>query len=364
MDLNNPNDPMNLNITSNDFSNTNDIETGFNSEIITKFNSEYDLESNKYVYKPYSYYNFIETNDFGDAFIEYQESPPKKIKENFSYNSLDTLNLSSNSYDQTNQINRFDQKTQSNFDNKTNEENTLNGSYDFKFKNFYEKKKYFELVELKFKLQKQNIFHYENISDKFTNNRCYCCKNYLIIHELEEYKFIEKYNKKKFTSNNYNNFSNENNYSSDEKKYSGIYNILSNLKPRLSSKYIKILFRLKPELFKHLNLTKYKYIENLPYNYCKNNENLTYLYENYFYQPDINDGDYVKCSICTKEYCNIHIQFNPFYMKKCSFCSKYWSICTWCKYDHLLLQFDFQDNIFDENIVCKCFHSNQSSYDF
>jgi len=170
-----------------------------------------------------------------------------------------------------------------------------------------------------------------NNSDKFLDNKCYCCKNYLIIHELLQYKFIEKYKKnKEFLDDN--------------------------IPQQLPSKYIKMLFRLKPKLFSGLNLENYKYLDSLKYNYYINNDNLSFLFETYFYQPNISYDDYIICTICLKNYCPKHTILNEFFMKKCNCCSKYWNICAWCKNDYLFEQFDCNNKIIDEYMLCSCFH--------
>jgi hypothetical protein len=183
---------------------------------------------------------------------------------------------------------------------------------------------------MKLLLEIKNNLHLNN-SDKFLDNKCYCCKNYLIIHELLQYKFIEKYKKnKEFLDDN--------------------------IPQQLPSKYIKMLFRLKPKLFSGLNLENYKYLDSLKFNYNINNDNLSFLFETYFYQPNISYDDYIICTICLKDYCPIHTILNEFFMKKCNCCSKYWNICAWCKNDYLFEQFDCNNKIIDEYILCHCFH--------
>lgn len=237
---------------------------------------------------------------------ETNQSPLKKIKESKSFNDLNKIiienNIDTNKYNITN--------------------NECKDNISTKKSNFFAIKKFLE--------NKKKFLHLNN-SDKFVDNKCYCCKNYLIIHELLQYKFIEKY------------------------KISSLDNKENNAQ-KLPSKYIKILFRLKPKLFIGLKFNNYKYLDSLKFNYYINNYNLSFLFETYFYQPDISYDDYIICTICLKDFCPIHTVLNEFFMKKCNCCSKYWNICAWCKNDYLFEQFDFDDKIINEDILCCCFH--------
>ena len=234
---------------------------------------------------------------------------------------------------------------------------------------------YMHFLAIKLLLEKENHIPFKNDSNKFIDNNCFCCKNYLVIHELVQYKFIEKYNKNKSqfrTIHKINLFNLNLNSITDTEISTQIDDVFNQINlnptpyptpnptpnPTPSSKYIKLLYRLKPDIFLNLNLSNYKYLESINFNYCKTQDNLKYIYEIYFYQPDISDYDYINCTICSKKYCPIHIILNEFYMKKCNYCIKYWNICAWCKNDHLINQFNSFDQIIDEDILCMCFHKS------
>ncbi len=189
-----------------------------------------------------------------------------------------------------------------------------------------------ELAELSFDLSLERKKRDLNDSIKFKNSLCYCCKNYLIIHPVNEYIFIEKYNKK---------------------------NKIKNYRP--SSTNIKLLYRLRPELFINLKCENYRYIDNIQINRVRNYEDMIYQYEIYFYdyrEETNNEKDYYTCSICDRNYCEKHLDFNPLHISKCKYCTKRWYICTWCKYDRLCYNLDLDGNLHEdfEKDLCNFFH--------
>jgi hypothetical protein len=178
-----------------------------------------------------------------------------------------------------------------------------------------------------------------NTSELYKYNPCYCCKNYIIIHQDNEFNFINKY----YIPNKLN------------KKYN--YST-----SKSSSKNIKILFRLRPELFDDLNLKYYKYLDGLiPYRFSSS-QDMMFQFEILFYSKNNEDSelnyysyDTVSCLICEKKFCQTHMDFNPFYFKKCTLCSKSWCICSWCKYDKLYPYFT-NEELTNIDILCKFFH--------
>lgn len=217
------------------------------------------------------------------------------------------------------------------------------------------KKNAFYYFSLKLHFQIEDTKTY-NTSLLYKDNDCYCCKNYIIIHPKYQYRFIEKYNKNKIYPKRL----------QCSNPFPKIQNSIIDFglclkseinKPTLrpSPKYIKLLYRLRPELFIYLHRTNYKYIDSLTFHKNINVESYKLLFENYFYQTG-QYNDYINCSICLRKYCNMHYNMNNFYNKKCNYCKKHWTLCSWCKYDHLSENIDFYNNICDEETLCLCFH--------
>ena len=197
-----------------------------------------------------------------------------------------------------------------------------------------------------------------------SNHPCFCCRNYILIHEVCQYSFIEKYNKDNMDSRKMDSYS----------TWRDSPPIATTLRP--PSKYIKILYRLRPDLFKDLDRNQYKYIDRIvPSSSKMTDSNYMCIFENYFYQghPPVGDNsddsdhppteeitntnDYVVCSVCSKEFCNMHFTMNEFYMEKCKSCTKHWAICPWCRYDYLHENFDIDNKISHEKELCICFHN-------
>lgn len=205
--------------------------------------------------------------------------------------------------------------------------------------NNYDSKNIFYYYYLNTKFNTEMFRPSLNTSELFLHNECFCCRNYIVIHEKLQYQFIEKYNK----------------YNSSPPVIEFDIQLSENTPPihRPSSKYIKILFRLHPELFKHINLSHYKYIDRLKIQPYISNDHFAYMFETHFYQTNL---EYIQCSTCRKKYCTMHFSVNKFFMSKCSMCPKYWCICPWCRYDHLYKNISFLDKLLDENLLCMSFH--------
>ncbi len=198
---------------------------------------------------------------------------------------------------------------------------------------------YLSSIMFDIRLEKNNP--YLNTSSKYKYNNCYCCKNYILIHPQNENTFISKYLK----------FTNREKCNIIKSKY---------LKP--SSKNIKILFRLKPELFKNIDIKNIKYLDSLIPCSILNLQDRMYQFEILFYNNnsnnivDIDSMDFsTNCTICDRQLCQTHIDFNPFYIKKCICCSKTWYICSWCKFDKLFPYF-VDDELTEIDVLCKFFH--------
>ncbi len=165
-----------------------------------------------------------------------------------------------------------------------------------------------------------------NDSTMFSKCNCFCCINYLTIHNNNFMKYIKKYeieNKSKI--------------------------------PR-SSTNIKKLFKLKPELFQFIDLSKIRYLKDFDKNNIVNSNTYQHKYEIWMHEKQDNET-ILKCSICCKEFCSTHIDYNPFFHKKCECCDKgNWNICSWCVHDHLKF-FVQDDKLLYEKDFCSILHN-------
>ncbi len=171
----------------------------------------------------------------------------------------------------------------------------------------------------------------ENTSDAFKGCNCYCCKNYLTIHDKNVWDYLNKYNIKN-----------------------------KEIIPR-SSRSIKVLFMLRPDIFVHRNLKDFRYLKNWDITSIVTNQSYEYKYEIWTWNEGYPET-VVKCSLCEKEFCSNHLDYNPFIFKNCKCCSKKWSICSWCLFD------SFDDciigskmagglSLLDEDIFCQILHT-------
>jgi hypothetical protein len=181
---------------------------------------------------------------------------------------------------------------------------------------------YYEMVYSYNELPDNNI-------DYSNESFCWCCKNQLVIPCTEIDNFVITYsnvNKKKF------------------------------------NKYLLLIFRLCPKLLpfnfimtnKILRENVYSYLnlyDNFKYNINERtdadistdytiystyitqiNRNISpFVYEIYFYQPSLKYEDYIKCSICHRYQCPMHMYLSNCTFSKCTFCDKKWQVCGWCK---------------------------------
>jgi hypothetical protein len=175
-------------------------------------------------------------------------------------------------------------------------------------------------------------------------NFCNYCKNYQIIPNCEVDNFISKH-------------------------------IISNI----NTKYLKIIFKLSPQLFYGYDIFKNKYLKKQIVNilnsetekekinlyeieedeeekdkkimdiltiYCSKTPSLLniHIYDNLFYQPNLCFIDYLKCDICKNYVCPMHTYLSNPHFSSCNYCDKKWSICGWCKSN------------FNERYGCKYIH--------
>lgn len=166
---------------------------------------------------------------------------------------------------------------------------------------------------------------------KYNNkNICWCCDNYIVIHNSNINNFIEKY----------------------------IYK--NKYQPKQSSKLIKILYRLHPEYFAKYDITKINSINNLYRSYLSI-DSYQYVYDNYFksnVDETMLNGDYYNCTICRKIFCLTHTDYNPFYSCKCKHCNKYWNICLWCQNENIIIFFDRNiKKLSYEKSLCNIYHN-------
>ncbi len=175
----------------------------------------------------------------------------------------------------------------------------------------------------------EQVINYPNDSQLYKNNSCFCCKNYLMIHICNFVPYLERYKKD------------------------------TNYKYPKSSKNIQKLYRLKPELFNGIDISKIKYLNNVQKGLMGSSGAYVYRYENLMFNEN-NKMDMVNtintgCLICKKSFCDTHLDYNPVYRKKCSCCNKRWDICSWCLYDDFS-EFIKHDKIEYEEEFCNVFH--------
>lgn len=170
-----------------------------------------------------------------------------------------------------------------------------------------------------------NTYQKTNESCMFGETNCYCCNNYLTIHNNNIGSYLSKYD-------------------------------LANksIMPRSSSS-IRRLFKLRPDIFKYRNPNKYRFLKNYDNNNIINPNCFEYKYEILTYDIG-NKESVIECSICKKELCSSHYDYNPYYIKKCSCCSKKWNICSWCLYDFFHDYIIFGYYFRNENIFCELIH--------
>lgn len=153
-------------------------------------------------------------------------------------------------------------------------------------------------------------------------------------------------------------------------------NVLNNNKSIIFKKkilkYLTLVFRVCPNLFQFDNIIYCDYLRKLFFNLIGTNEKdyislndmylnnelyykyiaitkkkmTPFVYEIYFYQPDLKYESYTKCTICKGYMCPIHFYLSNSYCSKCTYCEQYWTVCGWCK--------DF----FNEEYACKYIHQN------
>ena len=178
-------------------------------------------------------------------------------------------------------------------------------------------------------LKKQK--YYIDTSDNHDNN-CWCCTNYLIIHHKNIFEFISKY------------------LIIPTKKSSATYP---------SSKLIKILYRLKPNLFINYDINKIKYLSLINKSLVCDEDSNMFKFQIYFSQPNLVYDQLINCTICKENYCPLHYSFNPFFNSKCNFCDGYWNICAWCKYDLMYLFFNINyTKLIEEEELCDIYHGS------
>lgn len=151
---------------------------------------------------------------------------------------------------------------------------------------------------------------------------CFCCREYEIIHNINIKPIITK-------------------YLLDNNKYSKII--------------IKMLCRLRPDIYKLLHDSDNKQVKSIYPPYFNNNDSFNFRYNMYFRYNNNNLIIENTCDICLKNYCSIHSILNPFFNKKCTYCNYFWNICSWCKYDYLNT-FLIDDEIKYESELCNIYH--------
>lgn len=171
-----------------------------------------------------------------------------------------------------------------------------------------------------------NTYQKSNESKFFADTNCYCCNNYLTIHNNNIGWYLSKYEIKN-----------------------------KSIIPR-SSTSIRKLFKLRPDIFKYKNLNNYRFLKNFDNNNVVNPNCYEYKYEIWTLENDCNET-IIKCSICSKELCSSHYEYNPYYINKCGCCPKKWNICCWCLYDvfndYIISGYYFKN----EKIFCELLHT-------
>lgn len=196
---------------------------------------------------------------------------------------------------------------------------------------------------------------------------CWCCDNYIVIHQVNIDNFIKKYffNDKNTNDKNTNDKNNQVNKEILSLKKQELFlgvpekNKVFTCETRPSSKLIKILYRLHPEYFEYCDITKIRCLKNINKSYLSD-DSYKYIFDNYFKSSEDNlsfNMDYYACSICQTNLCLTHMIFNPYYSSKCLYCNKYWNICLWCKHQSMTTLFDKKNNkLLYMKSLCNIFH--------
>lgn len=182
----------------------------------------------------------------------------------------------------------------------------------------------------------------ENNSDYSNESFCSCCKNQLVIPYTEIDNFVRTHsniNKKKFN-----------------KYLMLLFRLCPNLLP---FNFIMTNKFLREKVYSYLNLhDNFKYnpnertYENINTDYTiysiylskTNREMSPFVYEIYFHQVNLKYEDYIKCSICRRYQCPMHMYLSNCLFSKCTYCDKNCIICGWCK------------PIYNEYYACKFIH--------
>jgi hypothetical protein len=139
--------------------------------------------------------------------------------------------------------------------------------------------------------------------------------------------------------------------------------LINNKNPR----YLKILYRIHPEYFLGIDITKNKHLKSIiqnefgsiasseevnspNFNKYINNYSFsfdrTFRFEINFHQENLTFCDYIKCNLCHGYLCPMHIYLTNFHNAKCNICGiKSWNVCGWCK------------PMFNEYWACKILHN-------
>ncbi len=187
-----------------------------------------------------------------------------------------------------------------------------------------------DVYKQKIKIVRESTSQRENTSDTFKECNCYCCKNYLTIHDENIWDYLNKYNIKN-----------------------------NEIIPR-SSNSIKRLYMLRPDIFIHRNLKEFRFLKNLNLTSIVTNQSYEFKYEIWMWNNGYPES-VVTCSFCEKEFCSNHLDYNPFVFKNCKCCSKTWSICSWCLFDSFndcIIESKMTEGLtlLNEEIFCEILH--------
>jgi len=142
------------------------------------------------------------------------------------------------------------------------------------------------------------VLNIYNISSDYSNKCfCYYCINYFNIHKTDYEYLLDKYY--------YNN---------------------------KNTKILILLYRLWTDLFMNIDISTHKVLANINIPLTKSFEHWRFIFDIYFYQPNLILDDYAQCDICKICICPLHQEICPFLYKKCIICNKKnWSLCGKCK---------------------------------
>ncbi len=169
--------------------------------------------------------------------------------------------------------------------------------------------------------EQEEIYKSSNYNNQFF---CYYCKNYLVLAESEITLFLK------------------------------IHMLLN-----LNSKYLILVFRLRPNIFLNYDIMMNKYLRKYIMNYLNLTDEIfdnkadnyfndmiilnqyftiinksvnAHIFEILFHQLNLKYCDYLKCDSCKNYMCPKHIYLANCYFAKCKICnSNNWTICGWCK---------------------------------